>query len=154
MVNYPECTIENLALIFQLVIILLSLSFSSATIIRIIRQKLYNNPFTFLILVIQSCYATMAIIDLLTKATALSNAYIVWCQVVGPLIYGAIVVLFYIIQSSFMLMELFVLMIYFTLSRKKYGPLNNNIKLITLSFVIGAICINCVGIPYYGVGFC
>lgn len=44
---------------------------------------------------IQSCFATMTLIDLLTKFTTLSHPdtlYTTWCKIVTPLIYGALVV--------------------------------------------------------------
>lgn len=70
--GFPECSFNNLALVFQLVIILLSFLFSLTTIAMIVLSKLYMNSFTLIILIIQSCYGVMAIIDLLTKATTLS----------------------------------------------------------------------------------
>ena len=117
--SFPECSFHNLALLFQLLIILLSFLFSLTTIILIIHHKLYTNPYTFLILIIQSCYAVMAILDLLTKATTASPSLSsIWCKIITPFIYGAIFVTPPLTQSSFVLMELFVVMIFRTISKK------------------------------------
>ena len=45
-------------------------------------------------------------------------------------------------------------MIYVTISKKEYGWINHNVKLIALSIVVTALCMNCIGIPFYSLGFC
>lgn len=53
-----------------------------------------------------------------------------------------------------MLIELFVVMIYKTISRQVHGWINKNVKLLSVGLIVVTICINCVGIPFYGLGFC
>jgi hypothetical protein len=91
----PTCSNQSIALICQIFLILISFGFALATIIKIIKHRLYKNPFTFLIMIIQSCYAMMATIDLLTKAAAQFNIHMIWCQILSPFVYGAIMVLKY-----------------------------------------------------------
>ena len=67
-----------------------SLCSSILTAAMIVSRKLYNHPFAFLIMTIQLCYATMAILDLLSKAFTSDD---LWCRVVTPVIYGMITVL-------------------------------------------------------------
>lgn len=90
--DHPECTLANLALPMQIVFNLLSFAFALATVILITKHKLYRNSFTFLLLITQTCYLLISALDLLTAATTFNNTYIIWCKVVSPFIYGAILV--------------------------------------------------------------
>lgn len=90
--EYPQCTVANLALPFQVTFNILSFAFALATVILILKHKLYRNSFAFVLLITQVCYLLISSIDLLTKFTTFNDAYIVWCKVVSPIIYGAIIV--------------------------------------------------------------